>query len=84
MQGKWSKVTSTWTSDHKGEAHRSCDCHLCHLANSTLERNIVSDNDVIDPIYSELEEWDVCSKYKEVCNPQCIDELLKPFYEANS
>ena len=55
---------------------------LCHLANSTIERNIASDNDVINLIYSEPKEWDVCSKYKEACNPQCIDELLKSFYEA--
>ena len=57
---------------------------LHHRANSTIERNIASDIDVIDPIYSEPEKWDVCSKYKEARNPQCIDELLKPFYEANS
>ena len=57
---------------------------LCHLASSSVERNIVSNNGVIDPICSEPKEWDVCSKYKDTRNPQCIDDFRKSFYEANS
>jgi hypothetical protein len=57
---------------------------LCHLTSSTSKMSLVSENINIDPIYIELDSWNVCTNIKEARSPQCIDDTLRTFYRTDS
>jgi hypothetical protein len=57
---------------------------LCHPASLTPEGNIAHGHLAIDHVYTEPDSWDICKMYKEARSPQCIDDLIKPFYEPHS
>jgi hypothetical protein len=57
---------------------------LRHPASSTSRLNLVNGNGTIDPMYSESDNWDVCTSFKEARNPQCIDDIMRPFYNSES
>jgi hypothetical protein len=35
-------------------------------------------------MYTELDSWDVCISFKEARSPQCIDDVMRPFYINDS
>jgi hypothetical protein len=57
---------------------------LRHPASSTSRLNLTNANGTIDPVYTEPDSWDVCTSFKEARNPQCIDNIMRPFYNNES
>jgi hypothetical protein len=57
---------------------------LRHLTNSTSRLNFTTANGTIDLMYTELDSWDVCISFKEARSPQCIDDVMRPFYINDS
>jgi hypothetical protein len=53
---------------------------LRHSASSTSRLNFATVNGTIDLMYTEPDSWDVCTNFKEARSPQCIDDVMKPFY----
>jgi hypothetical protein len=46
--------------------------------------NLSGQNLTIDPMFIEPNSWDVCTSFKDGCNPQCVDDIMRPFYENDS
>jgi hypothetical protein len=57
---------------------------LHHSESSILRLNFAIGNVTINPMYIEPDSWDVCSNFKEAHNPQCINDILRPFYNYKS
>jgi hypothetical protein len=57
---------------------------LQYPASSTSRLNFTNANGTIDPVYTEPDSWDVCTSFKEARNPQCIDDIMRPFYNNES
>jgi hypothetical protein len=57
---------------------------LWHPASSTSRLNFAIANGTIDPMYTEADSWDVCTNFKEARSPQCIDDIMRPFYINDS
>jgi hypothetical protein len=53
---------------------------LRYPASSTSRLNFAIANGTIDPMYTEPNSWDVCTSFKEARSPQCIDDVMRPFY----
>jgi hypothetical protein len=57
---------------------------LRHPASSTSRLNLTNANGTINPVYTEPDSWGVCTSFKEARNSQCIDNIMRPFYNNES
>jgi hypothetical protein len=52
---------------------------LRHPASSILRLNFADQNVSIEP-----NNWDVCINFKEARSPQCLDDIIRLFYNIDS